>query len=72
MARQLVEKGVRFVQLYTPSQSWDSHTDLLKGHAKNATETDQPIAALIKDLKQRGLLDSHADRLDGRIRPYAG
>ena len=58
MARQLVEKGVRFVQLYTPSQSWDSHTGLLKGHAKNAKEVDQPIAALIKDLKQRGLLDS--------------
>lgn len=58
MARQLVEKGVRFVQLYTPSQSWDSHTDLLKGHAKNARETDQPVAALIRDLKQRGLLDS--------------
>ncbi len=58
MARQLVEKGVRFVQLYTPSQSWDSHTDLLGGHAKNAKEVDKPIAALIKDLKQRGLLDS--------------
>jgi hypothetical protein len=58
MARQLVEKGVRFVQLYTPSQSWDSHTDLLKGHAKNAKEVDQPIAALLKDLKQRGLLES--------------
>jgi hypothetical protein len=58
MARQLVEKGVRFVQLYTPSQSWDSHTGLLKGHAKNAKEVDKPIAALIKDLKQRGLLDS--------------
>ncbi|MEJ7606727.1 MAG: DUF1501 domain-containing protein [Bryobacteraceae bacterium] len=58
MARQLVEKGVRFVQLYTPSQSWDSHTDLLKRHAKNAKEVDKPIAALIKDLKQRGLLDS--------------
>lgn len=58
MARQLVEKGVRFVQLYTPSQSWDSHTDILKGHAKNAKEVDQPIAALIKDLKQRSLLES--------------
>ena len=58
MARQLVEKGVRFVQIYTPSQSWDSHTDLLKGHRKNARETDKPIAALLKDLKQRGLLDS--------------
>ncbi|MFN3326995.1 MAG: DUF1501 domain-containing protein [Bryobacteraceae bacterium] len=58
MARQLVEKGVRFVQLYTPSQSWDSHTDILKGHAKNAAETDKPIAALLTDLKERGLLDS--------------
>ena len=58
MARQLVEKGVRFVQIYTPSQSWDSHTDLIKGHRKNARETDKPIAALLKDLKQRGLLDS--------------
>ena len=58
MARQLVEKGVRFVQLFTPSQSWDSHTEIEKGHRKNARETDQPIAALLKDLKQRGLLDS--------------
>ena len=58
MARQLVEKGVRFVQLYTPSQSWDGHTDIAKNHEKNARETDQPIAALLKDLKQRGLLDS--------------
>ncbi|HYO80494.1 MAG TPA: DUF1501 domain-containing protein [Bryobacteraceae bacterium] len=58
MARQLVEKGVRFVQLYTPSQSWDSHKDILKGHTRNAKETDKPIAGLIKDLKQRGLLDS--------------
>src|SRR5205085_2762221 len=58
MARQLVEKGVRFVQLYTPSQSWDGHTEITKNHTKNAKETDQPIAALVKDLKQRGLLDS--------------
>jgi hypothetical protein len=58
MARQLVEKGVRFVQLYTPSQSWDSHTELEPRHRKNAQETDKPIAALIKDLKQRGLLQS--------------
>jgi hypothetical protein len=58
MARRLVEKGVRFVQIYSPSQAWDSHTDILNGHAKNARETDKPIAALIQDLKQRGLLDS--------------
>lgn len=58
MARKLVEKGVRFVQLYTPSQSWDGHTDIIKNHTKNAAETDKPIAALIKDLKRRGMLDS--------------
>ncbi|MEX2261182.1 MAG: DUF1501 domain-containing protein [Bryobacteraceae bacterium] len=58
MARRLVERGVRFVQLYTPSQSWDSHTELKSRHAKNAREVDKPIAALVKDLKQRGLLDS--------------
>src|SRR6516164_5080555 len=40
MARQLVEKGVRFVQIYTPSQSWDSHTELEKRHRTNAQETD--------------------------------
>jgi len=57
MARRLVERGVRFIQLYTPSQSWDSHTNILKGHTKNARETDQPIAALLRDLKQRGLLE---------------
>jgi hypothetical protein len=58
MARKLVEHGVRYVQLYTPSQSWDAHIDIRKNHVKNAQETDKPIAALIKDLKQRGLLDS--------------
>lgn len=58
MARKLVEKGVRFIQLYTPSQSWDGHTGIVKNHTKNASETDKPTAALIKDLKRRGLLDS--------------
>ena len=58
MARKLVESGVRYVQLYTPSQSWDAHIDIRKNHVKNAQETDKPIAALLKDLKQRGLLDS--------------
>ena len=58
MARQMVEKGVRFVQLYTPSQSWDGHTEIVKNHTKNAAETDKPIAGLLKDLKRRGLLDS--------------
>ena len=58
IARKLVESGVRFVQIYTPSQSWDGHSDLVKNHKKNAAETDKPVAALLKDLKQRGLLDS--------------
>jgi hypothetical protein len=58
MARKLVENGVRYVQIYTPSQSWDAHIDIRKNHLKNAQETDKPIAALIKDLKQRGLLET--------------
>jgi len=58
MARKLVEHGVRYVQIYTPSQSWDAHIDIRKNHLKNARETDKPVAALIQDLKQRGLLSS--------------
>jgi Protein of unknown function (DUF1501) len=58
MARKLVESGVRYVQIYTPSQSWDAHIDVRKNHLKNARETDKPIAALIMDLKQRGLLET--------------
>jgi arylsulfatase A-like enzyme len=54
----LVERGVRFVQLYINGQIWDNHTSLATD-MKNACErTDQPIAALLQDLKQRGLLDS--------------
>ena len=56
MARRLVENGVRFVQC-THSYKWDQHGDLFNGHTGNALEVDQPIAALITDLKQRGLLD---------------
>ena len=60
LARRLVESGVRFVQLY--HWGWDSHgeskaTDLRYGLVERCKETDQPIAALIKDLKRRGLLD---------------
>jgi hypothetical protein len=59
MARRLVEKGVRFVQVtVSPGQPWDHHSDLKKGLPKIATEVDQGSAALIKDLKSRGLLDS--------------
>ena len=58
MARRLVERGVRFVQLYSGSGSkWDAHTKLEENHTKYCGETDRPIAALLKDLKQRGLLD---------------
>ena len=60
-ARRLVERGVRFVQVYHGSNGgagqWDSHTGLKANHSKLCRQTDQPIAALLKDLKQRGLLD---------------
>lgn len=55
MARRLVEQGVRFVQIF--SGGWDSHDYLEQGHASRIASVDQPIAALIKDLKARGLLD---------------
>jgi uncharacterized protein DUF1501 len=56
LARRLIERGVRFVNLY--HASWDHHSNLDKELAFNAGMADQPVAALIKDLKQRGLLDS--------------
>jgi len=55
LARRLVEKGVRFVQIF--SGGWDSHDFLERNHSSRIRSVDQPIAALIKDLKQRGLLD---------------
>jgi hypothetical protein len=62
LARRLVERGVRFVQIYSGggpvSMQWDAHTDLYANHEKMCGITDQPIAALLEDLKQRGLLDS--------------
>jgi len=56
MARRFIERGVRFVQC-THSYKWDQHGDLKNGHTRNAFEVDQPIAALLADLKARGLLD---------------
>ncbi len=56
LARKLVEKGVRFVQLY--NGTWDSHDYIERAHGNLVRGVDQPIAALIADLKQRGLLDS--------------
>lgn len=56
LARRLVEKGVRFVQLY--AGTWDSHDYIERAHGNLVRNVDQPIAALIADLKQRGLLES--------------
>jgi hypothetical protein len=61
LARRLVERGVRFVQLYAGGahndSNWDAHGDLIENHTYHAGRTDKPIAGLLKDLKQRGLLD---------------
>ncbi len=58
IARRLVERGVRFVQLYINGQIWDNHTGLATDMKKACERTDQPTAALLLDLKQRGLFDS--------------
>lgn len=61
VARRLVERGVRFIELTCPSvghDRWDQHGNLKKGHMDNAQAVDKPIAGLLKDLKRRGLLDS--------------
>jgi len=58
IARRLLERGVRFIQLWHGAgQPWDSHADIKKNHGKLGLELDQPIAAFITDLKQRGMLD---------------
>jgi uncharacterized protein (DUF1501 family) len=58
MARRLVERGVRFIELYSGSNSgWDAHNDLDGNHAPLCRGTDKPIAGLIADLKARGLLE---------------
>jgi hypothetical protein len=62
LARRLVERGVRFIQIYSGGahndDNWDAHTDIVRNHTKHAGDTDRPIAGLLKDLKRRGLLDS--------------
>jgi hypothetical protein len=62
LARRLVERGVRFVQVYSggghSEETWDAHTDVIANHELHCGETDRPIAALLTDLKARGLLDS--------------
>jgi hypothetical protein len=61
LARRLVERGVRFVQVYSGGahndDNWDAHGDLVANHSRHAGATDLPIAGLITDLKQRGLLE---------------
>ena len=61
ITRRLIEKGVRFIQLYSGGghieSTWDGHNDCITNHKTHAAETDQPIAALMTDLKQRGLWD---------------
>ena len=62
VARRMVERGVRFVQIYSGgnenARSWDGHNSISKNHGQFAGETDRPIAGLLEDLSQRGLLDS--------------
>ncbi|MCC9605943.1 DUF1501 domain-containing protein [Blastopirellula sp. JC732] len=61
VARRMIERGVRFVQIYSGGmenqRSWDGHIDIKGNHSQFAGETDQPVAALLTDLAQRGLLD---------------
>ena len=61
LARRLVERGVRFIQIYSGGahndSNWDAHGDLVKNHTYHAGNTDKPIAGLLKDLKQRGMLE---------------
>ncbi|MEC8557239.1 MAG: DUF1501 domain-containing protein [Planctomycetota bacterium] len=58
LARRLIERGVRFVNLYTGNQTWDHHNNIATNLPAACKYVDQPAAALVKDLKQRGLLDS--------------
>ena len=61
VARRLVERGVRFVQLYSGGghleETWDAHESIEKNHGRHGAEVDQPIAALLADLEERGLLE---------------
>ncbi|MDX1965989.1 MAG: DUF1501 domain-containing protein [Planctomycetaceae bacterium] len=67
IARRLVERGVRFVQLFHSGQPWDNHSDLKAGLTSICRKTDQPAAALVTDLKQRGMLDSTLVHWGGEI-----
>lgn len=67
IARRLVERGVRFVQLFHSGQPWDNHTSIATGLPSICRRTDRPAAALVKDLKQRGMLDSTIVHWGGEI-----
>jgi hypothetical protein len=67
IARRLVERGVRFVQLFHHGQPWDNHTSIQTSLPSICRRTDQPVAALVKDLKQRGMLDSTIVHWGGEI-----
>jgi hypothetical protein len=63
IARRLLERGVRFVQLFSggtfgsPRRNWDGHEDMVQNHGQEARRIDRPVAALLRDLRQRGMLD---------------
>ena len=63
IARRLLERGVRFVQLFSggtfgsPRRNWDGHEDMLQNHSQEAGRVDRPVAALLRDLRQRGMLE---------------
>jgi hypothetical protein len=73
MARRLVERGVRFVQLWHgEGQPWDNHDDLETNHRRLAGELDKPLGALLKDLKQRGPAGRDPGDLGGRVWSHTG
>ena len=71
LARRMIEKGVRFVTVVSGggpgNMQWDAHEDMEENHLRMAAQTDQPMAALLKDLKQRGLLDSTLVMIGGEF-----
>ena len=68
IARRLLERGVRYIQLWHgASQPWDNHDEIEKNHRKLCTDIDKPIAALITDLKSRGMLDSTLIMIGGEF-----
>ena len=70
LARRFAEAGVRYIQVSTPNV-WDQHSNLRSGHEKNSLAVDKPIAGLLTDLKQRGLLDDTLVVWERRVRQNA-